>query len=272
MSNQERERNRNLGRLIDSVASGECLPALQEYLNSVVESDTFFVAAYLPDSPPVLIYHKTWDREEENYATGPYLLDPFYISWSEGLPDGCYRLKDVAPSGFEQSQYYTTYYRQLNQRDEVVFFTKVNNTATITVSLGRGLHLPSYRSTEATRLDNLTPVVRSVAREIWRHSFDDHKVEQADRLFHQQISDAFTSFGTSCLTARESEIAHLLLKGHSAKSIADFLKIAVDTVRTHQKNIYSKLDIRSQSELFGLFLEALGQFSPKRSADPLGSM
>ena len=56
------------------------------------------------------------------------------------------------------------------------------------------------------------------------------------------------------LTHRECEIAGLILKGHSSKSIARIIEISPGTVKIHRKNIYRKLGISSQSELFSLFL------------------
>lgn len=45
-----------------------------------------------------------------------------------------------------------------------------------------------------------------------------------------------------------------MLSGHSSKGIADRLAISVDTVKTHRRHIYSKLNIKTQSELFASFL------------------
>ena len=55
------------------------------------------------------------------------------------------------------------------------------------------------------------------------------------------------------LTEREHEIAKTILDGLSYKLIADELKISIDTVRAHIKNIYKKLNINSKSELFKMF-------------------
>ena len=54
------------------------------------------------------------------------------------------------------------------------------------------------------------------------------------------------------LTSRESEIAMLLLRGRTYKMIAGELYLSENTVKTHIKNIYSKLNIRSKSELINL--------------------
>ncbi|HLT73808.1 MAG TPA: response regulator transcription factor [Ohtaekwangia sp.] len=50
------------------------------------------------------------------------------------------------------------------------------------------------------------------------------------------------------LTIREREILASLSKGNSYKLIAAGLEISIDTVRTHIKNIYAKLEVHSQTE------------------------
>ncbi len=50
------------------------------------------------------------------------------------------------------------------------------------------------------------------------------------------------------LTVREREILASLSKGNSYKLIASGLDISIDTVRTHIKNIYAKLEVHSQTE------------------------
>jgi DNA-binding CsgD family transcriptional regulator len=50
------------------------------------------------------------------------------------------------------------------------------------------------------------------------------------------------------LTEREREVLHMLAAGHSLKHIADDLVISVNTVNSHLKNLYGKLDANSRSE------------------------
>jgi DNA-binding NarL/FixJ family response regulator len=50
------------------------------------------------------------------------------------------------------------------------------------------------------------------------------------------------------LTQREQEILSHLAKGYRYKEIADALFISVETVRTHLRNIYDKLHVRSRTE------------------------
>lgn len=57
------------------------------------------------------------------------------------------------------------------------------------------------------------------------------------------------------LTAREREILGLLARGHSGKSIMERLTISANTVKTHTRHIYKKIDVHSQQELIDLVEE-----------------
>jgi DNA-binding CsgD family transcriptional regulator len=74
---------------------------------------------------------------------------------------------------------------------------------------------------------------------------------------HQRLTQCFEQFGESRLTQRERQITQLLLRGHSSKSVARELNIAPGTVMVHKRNLFSKLGITSQYELFSLFIDRL---------------
>jgi DNA-binding NarL/FixJ family response regulator len=50
------------------------------------------------------------------------------------------------------------------------------------------------------------------------------------------------------LTPKEKEILQQLVKGKSFKMIADAINVSYETVRTHMKNIYTKLHVNSNTE------------------------
>jgi DNA-binding NarL/FixJ family response regulator len=56
------------------------------------------------------------------------------------------------------------------------------------------------------------------------------------------------------LTAREEEALVLLTKGYSNKEIADHLNLSIETVRSHLKNIYSKMHVRSRTEAVARYM------------------
>lgn len=84
-----------------------------------------------------------------------------------------------------------------------------------------------------------SPMSREIAR----------KVIQS---FQQQATAAPSSDN---LTRREEEILSLLIKGLLYKEIADKLCIGVETVRTHLRHIYEKLQVRTRSEAIVKYLQ-----------------
>ena len=50
------------------------------------------------------------------------------------------------------------------------------------------------------------------------------------------------------LTTRETQVLDMLVKGYSYKMISAGMNISLDTVRSHIKNIYGKLQVKSKSE------------------------
>jgi DNA-binding NarL/FixJ family response regulator len=56
------------------------------------------------------------------------------------------------------------------------------------------------------------------------------------------------SDAASQLTAREQEVLAKLAQGFLYKEIASAIGVSLETVRTHVRNIYSKLEVRSRTE------------------------
>lgn len=64
----------------------------------------------------------------------------------------------------------------------------------------------------------------------------------------RMVIDSFKRGNNSTLSAREKDVLSELCKGKSYKMVADSLFISQDTVRTHIRNIYRKLEVNSKSE------------------------
>ena len=54
------------------------------------------------------------------------------------------------------------------------------------------------------------------------------------------------------LTPRETEILELLARGRNSQAMQDKLIVSRNTIKTHVKNIYVKLDVHSQQELIDM--------------------
>jgi DNA-binding CsgD family transcriptional regulator len=65
-----------------------------------------------------------------------------------------------------------------------------------------------------------------------------------------------TVFGPR-ITPWETQVVAQVLEGHSSESIAKSLGISAGTVRIHRRNIYAKLAISSQQELFSIFFQKI---------------
>lgn len=63
--------------------------------------------------------------------------------------------------------------------------------------------------------------------------------------FRRKISGLDPSIS---LSSREEETLVLLTKGYSNKEIAEHLNLSIETVRSHLKNIYTKMHVRSRAE------------------------
>jgi DNA-binding CsgD family transcriptional regulator len=61
----------------------------------------------------------------------------------------------------------------------------------------------------------------------------------------------------SRITPRESQVVAQVLEGHSSEAIAKSLGISTGTVRIHRRNIYGKLNISSQQELFSILFQEI---------------
>jgi len=61
----------------------------------------------------------------------------------------------------------------------------------------------------------------------------------------------------SNVTQREKEILHFLIKGFSYKEIAANCIISIQTLNTHIKNLYQKLNVHSRAELAAKFRNSI---------------
>jgi DNA-binding NarL/FixJ family response regulator len=68
-----------------------------------------------------------------------------------------------------------------------------------------------------------------------------------ERMLPAKTNDA-SAVNEHVLTSREAELLNFLSRGYTAAEVGERMQIAVSTVRTHIKNIYSKLAVKSRTE------------------------
>jgi DNA-binding CsgD family transcriptional regulator len=121
------------------------------------------------------------------------------------------------------------------------------------ISLLRARSKGGFADTDITLLKTHLPLIEAVYRQYWIKArcyvSIDNTVPPMDYLLKTVFDDQ--------LSTRENQVAALVLKGTSGQDIADELAISLTTVKTHRKNLYLKLGITTQTELFSLALNAL---------------
>jgi DNA-binding CsgD family transcriptional regulator len=76
-----------------------------------------------------------------------------------------------------------------------------------------------------------------------------HVTKKVSRLLEENIFFRRHAAEFNLLTKREKEITKLLAKGLSSSEISKKLHITVETIKSHRKNIYHKLKIKSSYDL-----------------------
>ena len=143
--------------------------------------------------------------------------------------------------------------------EDVYYILDLGPTEKLSICLYNGLSASRYSDAQVAALAGLAPPVLELARQFCAGRADLSPNPQADLA--PRLQEVLRGFGRDVLTDREREACHLLLSGHSAKSSARLMDISPETVRMHRKNLYTKLEVGSQSELFALFIECLSQGS-----------
>ncbi len=254
--------------LFKSTGSQQFPTLLSVALESIVEYDSLLITRFAPQPVVEHIQYplKTYSDDMLDYTDAVYLLDPFYRAAVDQGLRGFRALNDLAPQGFQDSEYYRRYYGKTGLGDECGFIINCGPDAFINIGINRFVNHSPFLKHETQLFAAISPLIETVCEIHWDlMATQDTGGSQLNR----QLELALENFGTSQLTPRECEIIHLLLRGHSSQSMAARLGISVETIKIHRRNSYVKLDISSQSELFHLFIIALQSFDVYRGGDPL---
>ncbi len=247
---------------IIGLANGsEIASGLIAAIDSVVTHEGTCLIAFHNDARPDVLHHtlEPAGRKHylERYLAGPYLLDPLYQLAIRSSKRSLCRFREEHPDRFRSSEYYRQYCERTHLLDEMDYLTPVSSKTTVVLVVGRRSRM--FSKAELNRLELIEPIVQASIRRIWDAWVSRSGDTEGDDDVHKRLTQCFETFGESVLTVRERQISQLLLRGHSSKSIARELKIAPGTVMVHKRNMFSKLGISSQYELFSMLIDDIGK-------------
>jgi DNA-binding CsgD family transcriptional regulator len=248
------------GRLITRLKGDGFCVAVDKELRAIVPFDLTALLAFPMGRKPTLLHDGlngvSPPHVMETYLNGTYVLDACYVACTQGLANGLYRLSDVAPDEFFSTNYYTSpdvhpciSLESGTLAEEIFYLSQPEPGLFYCYSLMRSSSHHAFTDEEFRALQAISPIVNSLLGKHFEGS-----VPAALPALTSNLDEAFSSFESDHLSAREQHIVSLVLRGHSSGSAAQALDIAEGTVKNHRKHIYAKLGISSQGELFNLFL------------------
>lgn len=251
----------SLGRLIEVCGTKSFSEVLESFLAEQCGVSEFSVLLFQSDKVPVPLFSSVtkYDEGLKRYCNGLYLLDPFYIAYDRDGFTGFAKWGDIISKGYEGSiGPYLKYMGDWGDLEEAGYIFEVSDDASLHFSFARKEDAQKFGEQSLGFLENFYAFLSPLVKRHWREiDVNFNHVEEQRLELHATIKKILTSFGSSVLTEREQEIVQCMLQGHSTKSMAGLLGISPGTVNVHRSNIYEKLDISSNSELFSLFLDAL---------------
>lgn len=251
--------------VVEALGTPDFAPRLVAALRTVAPFEHSVTFAYHEDRRPIALHDEfpAWKRQVmvADYQAGPYLLDPLYLNSMAPVVPRLVRLREVAPDRFYQGEYFRNYYVQTELAEEIGFMVDAGHGVSVVISAMRTSRVFSAR--EFRELAAVVPFVAAAARRNWEGLVSQFEAQPAPAQEGPRlaalIEAAFQNVGRNLLTPRETEIVEYTLKGYSAEATGQTLGISPGTVRIHKRNIYSKLRIGSQGELFSRFIAALAE-------------
>lgn len=243
--------------LLEAPRGARGFDVLCEQLQTLCTFRNFIVFRFERGRQPTLV-HTNLDfahigKQMESYIRGLHMLDPFCRVDIEGRC-GLFRLGDIAPEAFTSSEFYRRHYRFTDVIDELRYIVHLDEGISAHLFVEREAPASPFAVAEIASFLSVLPVVTAFVRGQLRHGGNGDAAALPTTF---NLPERVRAIAPDKLTEREIEIIEMMLKGHSVKSVARLLGIEAGTVANHKRNIYAKLEIHSQAQLFDLFLRTL---------------
>jgi len=264
--------NQAAAGLLPAIGRASFARQFLQAIETLVAFQYAFMFAYRPRLHPHPVYstvspgamHEAVDR----YVAASYIVNPVYNAYLAGLQSGVYRITELAPDAFFSSEVYGNLEVQVVEDEELGYRTpgwpegqaelvvalRMPHDELIEISLSQPQEI-GFSDGSIERIEAILPLLEALMLGHWeiarREVVDSPEVP----ILEQLIRD----FGRGILTEREQQVVQFVLKGYSSTAIALSLDVSLATVKSHRQNLYSKLKISAQQELFNRFLQSIPQ-------------
>ncbi len=215
----------------------------------------FKVFSYPKADKPALLAGFQEPELDQLYCDFAYQLDPFYDVINQQQNKALVTLDSITRHDFESSTYYDRFYHKIGWKNEANLIVSLNDERTICLAY-------TADKTPIHQLNSeLRPYLESIKSAIQKHEAllstiltvenDVHILATNHNPQLEAQNQVMEQFG---LTKREKEVVQYILQGLASANIAERCFVSEGTIKNHRKNIYRKLNIHSQRDLFRKFL------------------
>ncbi|MDP9138385.1 MAG: helix-turn-helix transcriptional regulator [Pseudomonadota bacterium] len=247
--------------LLRSAGTPDYLGELIDCIAGFAAHDRVTVTRYSTQKQPEFLTHRNFNDElVRRYLEVYYPYDPFYGFWCAKERPGIVPLRQFSSRELKQGLYIAEFLHQSAIRDEVGVLLDDGSHATLAVFLERSDR--NFRQYDIAVLERAYPLlqaVHEVHRRLLAPASSQHPASREPPRRATSSNGKLPAELWPELTAREREITAMILAGHPSSAIANRLRISSGTVRIHRHNIYAKLDITAEREVFLQYLDYVSQ-------------
>ena len=261
---------KHISNAIDAVGKDRLPALLIKLVKFRIKIDAAILIIYRPECKPVLLSSTFKEKRAKlglsNYINDTYVLNPAYLSFKKGETRGITKITEISGKDSIKSAHYTNYKIKEARDEDLGFLTEGWPERLEEISILFDLpnkemgelaifkkKISGFNKIDLNTLQILEPLIYSILKNHWTTTRD-------NTIFKNPRSNQnkrYENFGEKILSPREIEVAQLIFEGHSGNSIAANLDIAITTVKSHRKNMYKKLGIGSQQELFSRYIDSI---------------
>lgn len=245
------------------------LDRLIDLVGASVAHDKVTVVRYSATARPEFVSWRNYSPAlVAKYLETFYAYDPFYALWRAERRPGIVHL-DQRPED-RRAPYIADFLQESGIVDEIGVLLEDGGDWALGIFLDRARR--RYSRAEIEQVRTLFPLFEAL------HRHDILGRGEVARRTDQPPADGIAPSAPRIeagewpeLTAREREIVAMVLSGHPPLGIASRLGISPGTVKNHRRNIYQKLDITSERELFLRHLHGAARGTPGSGSGSGGS-